>query len=66
MEKRHPLFPDVPTFRFAKINRDPAFQTKMREGGYVTANVGYDDMPAFMANLGKKYREVWRLLGPRP
>ncbi len=97
MEKRHPLFPDVPTFRekgidlvdgayrgaavpkstpealrrqlsdlFAKINRDPGFQAKMREGGYVTVDIGYDDMPAFMANLGKKYREVWRLLESRP
>ncbi|MDX6751710.1 tripartite tricarboxylate transporter substrate binding protein [Geminicoccaceae bacterium 1502E] len=94
MEERHPLFPDVPTFKekgfdfvdgayrgvavpketpedikkklsdiFGQINAQEAFAKNMREGGYVLIDVGYDEVGAFMAEGGEKYREIARLLG---
>lgn len=84
MEERHPLFPDVPTFKekgidlvggayrgvavpadvpedmrrqisdvFMNINKQPDFAAKMKEGGYVLVDVGYDEVPGFMEKLGK-------------
>lgn len=94
MEERHPLFPDVPTFKekgfdfvdgayrgiampegtpeeirreaseiFGRINQQEEFARQMREGGYVLIDVGIDDVDAFMAEGGEKYREIGRLLG---
>ncbi len=93
-EKRHPQFPDVPTFRelgidwvdgayrgvavpkstppelrqrisdmFSEINKDPEFQRRMAEGGFELVDVGYDKMPAFMAERSKVYIEAAKRMG---
>ena len=48
---------------FAKINADKDFRQKMVDGGYVPLDIGYQEIPAFMAAQTKRYGEVGRLLG---
>jgi tripartite-type tricarboxylate transporter receptor subunit TctC len=93
-EKRHPQFPDVPTFRelgidwvdgayrgvavpkstppelrqrisdiFSEINKDADFQKRMAEGGFELVDVGYPQMPAFMAERSKVYIEAAKRMG---
>lgn len=93
-EKRHPQFPDVPTFRelgidwvdgayrgvavpkstppelrqrisdmFSEINRDPDFQRRMAEGGFELVDIGYDKMPAFMAERTRVYTAAAKRMG---
>lgn len=40
------------------INADPAFVKKMEEGGFVLTNIGYKEMPAFMAAKKKEYAKL--------
>jgi tripartite-type tricarboxylate transporter receptor subunit TctC len=93
-EKRHPQFPDVPTFRelgidwvdgayrgvavpkstppelrqristiFSEINKDAEFQKRMAEGGFELVDIGYDKMPAFMAERTRVYTDAARRMG---
>ncbi|MEO7057933.1 MAG: tripartite tricarboxylate transporter substrate binding protein [Caldimonas sp.] len=39
----------------SRINADPAFRKKMEDGGFVLTDVGYKEMPAFMAAKKKEY-----------
>lgn len=80
MDKRHPKFPDVPTFKelgfdmvsgtyrgvavpkstpeslrikisdmLGKVNANPQYRQRMRDDGMALLDVGYKDIPAFMA-----------------
>ena len=93
-EKRHPQFPDVPTFRelgidwvdgayrgvavpkstlpelrqrvsdiFSEINKDAEFQKRMADGGFELVDIGYDKMPAFMAERTRVYTEAAKRMG---
>lgn len=93
-EKRHPQFPDVPTFRelgidwvdgayrgvavpkstppelrqrvsdmFSEINKDPEFQKRMADGGFELVDIGYDKMPAFMAERTRVYTDAAKRMG---
>ena len=45
------------------INADPGFKKKMEEGGFVLTDVGYKEMPAFMAAKKKEYAALADKLG---
>jgi len=47
----------------SKINKDPSFVKKMEEGGFVLTDVGYKDMPAFMAKKEAEYTALAKALG---
>lgn len=86
MDKRHPKFPNVPTFKelgydlvsgayrgiavpkstpealrmqisdmIGKINANPDFRKRMENDGMAMLDVGYKDMPAFMAQKTAEY-----------
>ncbi len=86
MEKRHPKFPNVPTFKelginlvsgayrgiavpkstpealrikisnmIGKINANPEFRKRMEDNGIAMLDVGYKDIPAFMAEKTAEY-----------
>ncbi|MGE0315335.1 MAG: tripartite tricarboxylate transporter substrate binding protein [Lautropia sp.] len=48
---------------FAKVNQDPGFRKKMRDGGFVIVDIGYDKMPAFMAEQRKTAEAAARDVG---
>jgi tripartite-type tricarboxylate transporter receptor subunit TctC len=45
------------------INADASFKKKMEDGGFVLTDVGYKDMPAFMAAKKKEYAALADKLG---
>jgi len=45
------------------INADPTFKQKMEAGGFVLTDVGYKEMPKFMAERKKAYGELAAKLG---
>ncbi|MDX5363479.1 MAG: tripartite tricarboxylate transporter substrate binding protein [Pseudazoarcus pumilus] len=47
----------------SKINANPAFKKKMEDGGFVLTDVGYQDMPKFMAEKKKEYAALAEKLG---
>jgi tripartite-type tricarboxylate transporter receptor subunit TctC len=47
----------------SKINKDPGFIKKMEDGGFVLTDVGYKDMPAFMAKKEAEYAGLAKALG---
>lgn len=49
--------------RFAAINKDAAFLAKKQELGFVPTDIGYDDIPAFMAERTRQYRELAKQAG---
>ncbi|MEN9558940.1 MAG: hypothetical protein RLZZ502_151 [Pseudomonadota bacterium] len=93
-EKRHPLFPDVPTFKelgyswadgayrgvgvakgtpeavrkqvsevFRTLNADPDYKRRNVNGGFELVDIGYEQMPAFMAERSKAYQADAKRLG---
>jgi len=48
---------------FSQINRDPEFQQKMAEGGFVLIDVTYDRMAAFLAERTRAYLEIAKMMG---
>ena len=86
MDERHPLFPDVPTFKelgyelssgayrgiavpestpeelrkqisdmIHEINQDPEFRQRLENDGMAMLDVGYEEMPEFMARMKETY-----------
>ena len=47
----------------SRINADPSFRKKMEDGGFVLTDVGYQAMPAFMAEKKKEYAALAVKLG---
>ncbi|AUN95977.1 tripartite tricarboxylate transporter substrate binding protein [Pseudazoarcus pumilus] len=47
----------------SKINADPGFKKKMEDGGFVLTDVGYRDMPKFVAEKKKEYAAMADKLG---
>lgn len=45
------------------INVEPGFKKKMEDGGFVLTDIGYKDMPAFMAEKKKEYGALAVKLG---
>jgi tripartite-type tricarboxylate transporter receptor subunit TctC len=45
------------------INADPVFRKKMEDGGFVLTDIGYKDMPKFMAEKKKEYGALAAKLG---
>lgn len=45
------------------INADANFKKKMQAGGFVLTNIGYKEMPAFMAEKKKEYAALAEKLG---
>lgn len=45
------------------INAEPGFKKKMEEGGFVLTDIGYKEMPAFMAAKKKEYAALADKLG---
>ena len=45
------------------INADPTFRKKMEDGGFVLTDIGYKDMPKFMAKKKKEYGALAVKLG---
>ncbi|MDQ6681483.1 MAG: tripartite tricarboxylate transporter substrate binding protein [Pseudomonadota bacterium] len=45
------------------INADPGFKKKMEDGGFVLTDIGYKDMPVFMAGKKKEYGALADKLG---
>jgi tripartite-type tricarboxylate transporter receptor subunit TctC len=94
MDERHPLFPDVPTFKelgfelssgayrgigvpsstpealrkqisdmIGQINHDPEFRKRLENDGMAMLDVGYEEMPAFMAKMKETYAGVAKEAG---
>ncbi|MBL4615639.1 MAG: tripartite tricarboxylate transporter substrate binding protein [Magnetovibrio sp.] len=94
MERRHPKFPDVPTFNelgidlvsgayrgiavpkstpealrikisdmIGKINANPDFRKRMENDGMAMLDVGYKDIPAFMAAKTAEYTAAAKSAG---
>jgi tripartite-type tricarboxylate transporter receptor subunit TctC len=47
----------------AQVNKDPEFVRKMEEGGFALIDVGPDKMPAFMADMKKRYEALAKEMG---
>jgi tripartite-type tricarboxylate transporter receptor subunit TctC len=47
----------------SSINADPSFKKKMEDGGFVLTDIGYKQMPAFMAAKKKDYTALADKLG---
>ncbi len=45
------------------INDDPVFRKKMEDGGFVVTGIGYEQMPEFLAEQKKKYRDIATEMG---
>jgi tripartite-type tricarboxylate transporter receptor subunit TctC len=47
----------------SSINADPTFKKKMEDGGFVLTDIGYKEMPTFMAAKKKEYGALAEKLG---
>jgi len=47
----------------SRINAEPSFRKKMEDGGFVLTDIGYRDMPQFMAEKKKEYGALAEKLG---
>jgi tripartite-type tricarboxylate transporter receptor subunit TctC len=94
MDERHPLFPDVPTFKelgfellsgayrgigvpsstpealrkqisdmIDQVNQDAEFRKRLENDGMAMLDVGYEEMPAFMAKMKETYAGVAKEAG---
>ncbi len=48
---------------FAKVNKDPAYRQKMKDGGFVVIDVPYEKMDEFMSAKAKEYEAAARDVG---
>ena len=48
---------------FAKVNQDAGYRKKMTDAGFVIIDIGYDKMPAFMAEQRKIAESAAREVG---
>lgn len=48
---------------FAKVNQDPEYRSKMKEGGFVVVDIPYEKIGDFMAEKGKEYAAAAREVG---
>ncbi|MEP7274755.1 MAG: tripartite tricarboxylate transporter substrate binding protein [Betaproteobacteria bacterium] len=48
---------------FAKVNQDSGYRKKMTDGGFVITDIGYDKVPAFMAQQKTSFEAAAREVG---